>query len=138
MTDGNADDQPPTLPLRVCGGLLVLAATALVATVESFYVLLRMGTVRIPVSVALAVLCHPLLTWLMRAATGSRLAMLAPFAAWLAVLSPLGLRRAEADLVIPGNNWVTDALLYGGSLRFVGSIGVLMPPRRERTAGADG
>lgn len=134
----SAGEAPRTGLERLAGGLLVIVATAEVAVLESFYVLLRVGTVRLPVSVGVAVVCHPLLTWLMRAATGSPLSMLAPFVVWLAVVLPLGLRRADGDLIVTGNNWVATALLYGGSLLFVGSIGLLLPARPRAQLGSAG
>ncbi len=137
-----ADDPALSLLLRVAGGLLVLAATALVAIVESFYVPLRLGTVRLPVSLAIAVACHPLLVWLMRAATGHAWAMLTPFIGWLGLVTVLGMRRADGDLIITGDNWISTALLFGGSVLFVGAIGILFPnasargtPRPEGGAG---
>lgn len=126
-----AVDPSPSVTVRVAGGVLVLAATVLVALVESFYTPLRLGTVRIPVSVALAVLCHPLLIWWMRAATRNVPAIVAPFVVWLAVVLPLGAARAEADLIITGKNWVATTMLYGGALIFVGSIALLLPTRRS-------
>lgn len=132
-------DPPPGVAIRVAGGVLVLAATVLVALIESFYTPLRLGTVRLPVSVAIAIICHPLLIWWMRAATRNVPAMIAPFAVWLAVVLPLGAARAESDLIITGNNWVATTMLYGGALLFVGSVAVLLPPRpRSRRAASTG
>ena len=132
MTEPGAGGGPPALFSRVCGGSLVLAATVLVALVESFLVPLRVGTVRVPVSVALAVICHPLLSWLMRAATESRAATLGPFVVWLAVVLSLGRQRAEADLVLTSGNWVATILVFGGSLIFAVSLGLLLAaPRRS-------
>ena len=136
MSEPQAEEPSPTLLDRISGGVLVLAATALIAVLEAFYVALRLGSVRIPISVGIAVVCHPLLVWLMRAATGSTLAMLATFGVWLAVIVPLSFRRAEADLVITGDNWVSTVLMFGGSLLFVGSIGALLPARPRASASA--
>ncbi len=126
MTEPSAGGRPPALLARVAGGLLILAATLLVALVEAFYVPLRLGTVRLPVSAAIAVACHPALIWGMRAATMSNLAMCTPLALWLAVLLPLSLRRADGDLIITGDNWVATVLLFGGTLLFVGSLAMML------------
>ncbi len=129
MSESHGQKPVPGLFGRLCAVVLVLAATALVALLESFYVLLRLGTVRVPLSLALAVVFHPLLTWLMRIASASSVAMLSPFALWLVVVFVLGLGRADGDLIITGNNWVSTALLLGGSLVFVASIAILQPRR---------
>lgn len=121
--------QPRHIGDRLAAAALILLATVLIALVESFYVPLRVGTIRIPLSLGLAVVCHPVLIWLMRAGTGSILAMLATFGVWLAVILRLGLPRADGDLIITGNNWVSTALMFGGSLIFVGSIGLSLPRR---------
>lgn len=124
-----AADRPawPTAVERLGGGLLVAAASLLVTLVEGFLVALRVGTVRMPVSVAVALVCHPLLTVLMRAATRSKVAMIVPALIWAAVIWPLGVRRAEGDLVITGNNWVSIALLLVGATAFAMSLGLLLP-----------
>lgn len=124
-----AVDPPPTVLFQLAGVLLVLAATVLVAVVESFYTPLRLGTVRVPLSVGLAVVCHPFLIWWMRRVTRNVLAMIGPFVVWLAVVLPLGASRAESDLIITGKNWVATTMLYGGALLFVGSIALLLPAR---------
>ncbi len=127
---GSTTGGAPSAAARVFGALLVLAATVLVAVLESFLVVLRAGTVRIPLSVVLAALAHPILTWCMRQATASRLAMFGPFVTWAAVVLPLGSPRADGDLIITGNNWVSIAFLIVGVGAFTLSLGLLLPVRR--------
>lgn len=122
-----ADEPPPTLGERIFAGVLIAAATVLTSVLESFLVVLRVGDVRLPVSILLALGLNPLLVWLMARATGSRLALLAPPALWLAVVLLLGTRRPEGDVVITGNNWVATGFLLAGGFAFAITIGLLLP-----------
>ena len=126
--------------MALFGGLLIAVDTVAIAVLESFLVVLRIGTIRVPVSVVLALVMHPLLTWLIREVTGRRAAVFLPFAVWLAVVLPLSAARAEGDVIITGNNWVSIALLLGGAVAFAVSIGVLSPARRPAggSLGGDG
>lgn len=123
--------------VSVVGAVFVAIDTVLVALIESFLVVLRVGTVRVPVSVAVALVMHPVLTWLMREVTGRRGSVFLPFVLWLAVVLPLSLARAEGDVIITGNNWVSGALLFGGAIAFAVTIG-LLAPARSRPAGSLG
>ncbi|MGB9376642.1 MAG: hypothetical protein WCB04_03920 [Mycobacteriales bacterium] len=134
MSAPNVAGSPPGAVFRMSSAALLFGATALIAVIESFYVPLRVGTVRIPLSVGIALVCHPLLIRLMRAATGSLMAMLATFAIWLVIVVRFSIPRADGDLIITGNNWVATTVMFGGALLFVASIG-LMLPLRPRAAG---
>lgn len=111
------------------GGLLVLAATALVATAGAFLVGLRVGGQRLPISLLIAAVLHPVLIRLMRTATASRLAMLGPFLLWILLVLPLSARRREGDVVLAGNNWVATAYLIVGMGAFAITLGLLLPAR---------
>ncbi len=115
---------------KLAGALLVCVATAVISLVEVFLVVLRVGTTRAPVSFAMAVILHPLLTRWMRDATGSRRAALVPFVVWLAVVLPLGSSRSEGDLVLTGQ-WVSYAYLVVAMAAFAVAIGLLRPSGRS-------
>jgi len=126
----------PTVAGRLVGGLLVAAAALPVTLVECFLVPLRFGTIRVPLSIAVAVLLHPLLTVLMGEATRSRAAMFVPALTWGAVVYSFGSRRAEGDLILTGGNWVSVGLLVTGSLAYAITLGVRLPvgPAHEHRA----
>ncbi len=114
---------------RFGGGFLVAGATLPVALVEGFLASARIGTYRLPISIGIALVFHPVLTWLMRVATRNPVAMFVPALTWASVIWPLGARRAEGDLVITGNNWVSVGLLLAGAGAFAVSLGLLLPRR---------
>jgi len=122
--------EAPGLALRCVGGLVVALVTAVVSLVEVFWVVTRVGTLRLPVSIAIAVVAHPLLTRWMRGVTASRPAALVPFAVWIAVVLPFGSPRAEGDLVLTGE-WVSYAYLLLGTVAFIVAAVVLVQPRRR-------
>lgn len=126
-------DRAPTAIERLIGGALVALATLLVVLVECFLVGLRIGTVHLPVSIAIAVVLHPLLTMLMWQATRSKAAMLVPLAIWILVVWPLAAKRAEGDLIITGSSW-SLGLLALGSLAFAITLGLRLgaPPDQGR------
>lgn len=101
---------------------LVVVASALAAVVECFLVPFRVGTTLVPLSLVLVVGLSPFLCQLALIGTGSRLALALPPVVWLLVVIPLGTRRAEGDVVIPGGNWVSTALLLLGAATFAVSI----------------
>jgi len=119
----------PAPVTRVLGGVLVALAAGVVAIVEVFFVVLRIGTVRMPVSIILAVVLHPLLTRAMRDATGSRLAVVVPLAVWIAVVIPFSASRAEGDLILTGET-VSYAYLLIAMGAFIVAIFRLLPARR--------
>ncbi len=130
--EGAGESPRAALATRLVGGLLVAVATGVVAVVEVFLAVLRVGTVRAPVSIALAVVAHPLLTRWMRDTTDSRPAAVVPFAVWVAVVLPFGSTRAEGDLVLTGE-WVSYAFLVIAMASFAVALGVLVPRRgRDR------
>ncbi len=122
---------PPGTPGRLIGGFLVIAATALVAALETFLVGLRVGNLRLPVSLLIAAALHPLLTRLMRDATASRGAMVLPFLVWIVIVFPLGARRSEGDVILAGNNWISTVYLIVGVGAFAITLGLLLPARRR-------
>jgi hypothetical protein len=118
----------PAPVTRLLGGVLIALATAVVAVVEVFFVVLRFGTVRAPVSIVLAVILHPLLTRAMRDTTGSRLAVVVPLAVWIGVVVPFSASRAEGDLILTGET-VSYAYLLIAMGAFIVAIFRLLPPR---------
>ncbi|MEP6697269.1 MAG: hypothetical protein ABJA34_10365 [Pseudonocardiales bacterium] len=134
-----ADDRAPTAVERVSGAVLVTVATLLAVLLEGFLAELRVGTTHLPVSIAMAVLLHPLLTVLMGEVTRTKAAMFLPFLVWIVVVWPLGSQRAEGDLIIVGSNW-SLALLGAGALAFAGTLGLRLPvaPHVRGSLGGNG
>ena len=124
---------------RVIGAFLVGVATVLVTLAEGFLVGLRVGTVRVPVSIAGALVLHPLFTLLMRAATRSNVAMFGPAVIWALTVWPLTARRAEGDLIITGDGWNIGWLLSGAAA-FAVTLGLLLPsaPAARGSLGGNG
>jgi hypothetical protein len=127
--DPDGADARPAAAERLAGGFLVAGTTLVVVLVESFLVGLRVGGVRLPVSILIALSLHPLLTRLMLEVTRSRAAMFGPALTWALVVWLLGTHRAEGDLVITGDNWVATGLLLGGAAAFAVPLGLLLPSR---------
>lgn len=98
------------------GVLLVVVLAVLLCLWGAFLVPLRIGTVRLPVSLLIAGAGNLLL-----GRAGERLAglpgLLVPAAVWIVLAVLLGSRRTEGDLVVPGDV-VGTLFLAVGTLGF--------------------
>ncbi|GAA4207293.1 hypothetical protein [Actinocatenispora rupis] len=101
--------------LRIVGGVVAVWGGVLTALLEAFLVPLRIGGVRIPFSLLLAVVCNILLMLFARAATGNRFVALLPGIAWFVVTIVLSGQTAAGDTVLVGNDWMPIALLLVGA-----------------------
>lgn len=95
---------------------LLLALTVLLCLWSAFLVPLRIGTVRLPVSLLVAGVGNALL-----GRAGARLlgvpGIVVPAALWMGLAFLLGTRRTEGDLVVPGDV-VGTLFLAVGALGF--------------------
>lgn len=110
-------ERPPTRVEIGVGFALVLVLTVLLCVWAAFLVPLRVGAVRLPVSLLVAGLGNVLL-----GRAGGRLlgtpGVLVPGLLWLGLSFLLGTQRAEGDLVVPGDA-VGTLFLAVGTLGFV-------------------
>lgn len=97
-----ADEGAPSRAETGVGFALVLVLTVLLCLWAAFLVPLRIGTVRLPVSLLVAFLGNALL-----GRAGGRLlgppGVLVPGLVWLGLAFLLGSRRSEGDLVVVGD-----------------------------------
>jgi hypothetical protein len=124
-----AEPGPPT-PVEVGVGFgLVLVLTVLLCLWGAFLLPLRVGGVRVPVSLLVAGLGNAALGW-----AGGRLlgvpGVLVPGLVWLGMAVTLGTRRAEGDLVVTGD-LVGTLFLFVGALGFAIAYGVSSARPRE-------
>jgi len=112
--------------LRVAAGVLVAVAAAGLAVLECFLVPLRIGSVRFPICVLLAVAGNILLARLAARQTGSPRAGAVPPAVWLVTVVLLSLPRPEGDVVVEGS-------LTGLVFLFAGSVAGAYGAAREIT-----
>jgi hypothetical protein len=113
---------PPT-PVEIGVGFgLVVVLTVLLCVWAAFYVPLRLGTVRLPVSLLVAGVGNVLL-----GRAGGRLlgtpGVLVPGLLWLGLAVTLGSTRTEGDLVVPGDV-VGTLFLAVGALGFAVAYGM--------------
>lgn len=115
---------------------LVLVLTVLLCVWGAFLVPLRVGTVRVPVSLLIAGVGNLLL-----GRAGGRLlgaaGVLVPGAVWLGLAVLLGSRRPEGDLIIPGD-LVGTLFLAVGALGFAVAYGLSSAHREVRATPAAG
>jgi hypothetical protein len=122
------------IALRVLGGLVAIAGALVTAVIEVFLAPLRVGTVRLPVSLLLAVVGNLALVWFTHQATGRRGAVVLPALVWMAVMIPAAGRTDEGDLLLTGDNWVGLVTIFGGVVAFaVGAYRLIMPNARTRS-----
>ena len=132
------------------GGVLTLVVAVWLATVEVFWLPLRMGGVLLPISVVVAVVGNLLLPRLALRLSASRLVAALTGVAWLVVVVAAMIRRPEGDLLITGGGAtgvVNLAFLMLGVLAAAFAVGrALGGPRRpvspddapdRRPAGSD-
>ena len=116
------------------GGVLALVVAVWLATVEVFWLPLRMGGVLLPVSVVVAVVGNLLLPRLALRLSASRLVAALTGVAWLVVVVAAMIRRPEGDLLITGGGAtgvVNLAFLMLGVLAAAFAVGrALGGPRR--------
>lgn len=86
--------------MRMLGGGLVAVAATLLAVLECFFLLLRVGSIPVPLSIAVAVLANAGLPVLAYRVSGSRVAAVLPVAAWLAVVVLAAVPRPEGDVIV--------------------------------------
>lgn len=142
MSDRQRQDNQWTVPatpgqraldvtLRVLGGVVAVWGAVLTALLEAFLVPLRLGGIRIPLSLLLAVACTILLMLFARAATGNRFVALLPGVVWFVVTIVLSGQTSAGDTVLVGNDWMPMALLLVGAAAVtVGAFLVVVPRRR--------
>lgn len=126
-------EQPPSSLENWFGFALVLLLTVLLCLWAAFLVPLRVGGVRVPVSLLIALVGNVLL-----GRAGGRLlgapGVLVPGLLWLSLAYLLGTQRAGGDLVIPGD-LVGIAFLALGALGFAVAFGMTSARQAAATPG---
>lgn len=120
----------PEPALKIVGIVVIVLLGAMTALYEVLYSPLRAGTVRIPVSLVLAVVLNPLLALGAYWTTGRRLAALLPGLAWCIVFFAGASKTREGDLLLTDNNWVGLVTLLAGPIAF--AVAVFVPIMREQ------
>jgi hypothetical protein len=122
-------------PVIVAGGVVVAILAAVVSGVlEIFLTPLRAGDVvtiwrgdaigsgggpPIGLAILLAVVVNYAIGWFAVSTTGKRWALAPPWALWtLMMLFAAGVRTAEGDYLISGDDWVALVMILVGSLSF--------------------
>ncbi len=118
---GTAPESPPDPPLSpalaVLSVVVFTAVAILSAAVEVVLVPIRVGTVVVPVSVALAVLGNICVPVLSRRAVPITVAAVVPALAWVITVLFLSQARPEGDVLLVGSTplaYVTYALFGAG------------------------
>lgn len=129
-----SEAEDPATSLETWFGFgLVLLLTVLLCLWASFLVPLRVGTVRVPVSLLIAGVGNLLL-----GRAGGRLmglpGVLVPGLLWLGLVFLLGTQRRGGDLVIPGD-LVGTAFLAVGALGFAVAFGMTSARKAGATPG---
>jgi Family of unknown function (DUF6113) len=119
------------LTLRVLGALVAMAGGLVTAVLEVFLAPLRLGTVRLPLSLVLAVLGNLVLVWFTYRVTEKRAAIALPAVVWIVVMVLASGRTSEGDLLLTGDNWVGLLTILGGTIAFAGGAYRLIVPRRQ-------
>lgn len=132
--------------LKVVAGVIVTLLAVVFALLTAFLVPFRIGGVPVPLSFVAALVGNVLLIRYARYATDSRLSIIGPVVAWLAVMLVFGSRTAEGDLVLTGD-WRGLGTLFVGAVAFAiaGFLAVAPtpprlspPPAARRQAGGSG
>lgn len=119
---------------RVIGGVTATWAGILFAVLEVFLVPLRIGGVRAPVSLPLAILSNIGLILYARYVTSNRFVAILPGVGWFAVAVLFSSQTPAGDTVLVGNDWMPLTLLAVGSLSVVVGVFLAALPR-DRAAG---
>jgi hypothetical protein len=109
---------------RITLVVLVFDAVAL-ATVELFYLPLRVGATPLPITILLAAVTTP---WLVRSAAelgGPRLMAAVPLVVWLLAIGVLGVGGPGGDVLLAAD-WRSGLLLVGGTLPAAVALGRAM------------
>ena len=122
--------------MKIVGLVVATALGALFGIYEAFLAPLRLAdpSIRLPVSLVLAVVGNPALTWYAYAVSGRRLAALLPAGAWCVVWILAVGRTTEGDLLITDQNWVGLLTLFIGPIAFAAGIFVATLRRPEPKA----
>jgi hypothetical protein len=128
---GTAGSGRGDLALRVLGGVVAVAGALVTAVIEVFLAPLRVGTVRVPISLVLAVVGNLVLVWFTYRATGKRAAVALPALVWMVVMVRAAGRTAEGDLLLTGDNWVGLVTILGGTVAFAAGAYRLIVPSRQ-------
>jgi hypothetical protein len=122
---------PFGLVLRIAGGLVAVWGAVVAALLEAFLVPLRLGGVRVPICLLLAVVGNIALMRFAHAVTGNRFVALLPGLVWFAITIVLSSQTAAGDTVLVGGDWVPLALLLLGAASVaIGAYLVVVPRRR--------
>ncbi|WP_432985820.1 hypothetical protein [Dactylosporangium sp. CA-233914] len=108
--------------ITILGLFVATLLGAALALIEALYSPLRVGGVRVPVSLVMALVTNPLLAWFAYTTTRSRLAPLLPAAVWCVIWIMAADKTSEGDLIISQDNWVGLLTLIAGSVAF--AIGI--------------
>jgi hypothetical protein len=122
------------LGLRFAAGILATAFGALVALLTAFLVPLRFAGYAVPVAFVVALAGNIAVVWFARYATASRIGVLGPCVAWLAVMVVLSTRTAEGDLILPGDWRGIGVLFVGATGLAIAGFLAISPPRRPAPA----
>ena len=122
------EESPPGPPSRAlelvvrgAGVFIAVLAAVLTAALEIFLSPLRIGGVPVGVAVLVAVAANVAISWFAVATVGRRWALAPPWAVWtLIMFFAAGLRTAEGDYLISGEDWVALVTILVGSLTFAG------------------
>jgi hypothetical protein len=106
------------LVIAIAGGLIAVVAGFGAGVLEGFLIPLRIGGVRVPIAVVVAIVANIGIALWTRYVTGNKLAPLAPAVAWFAAIALLGTKSAAGDLVIIGDDWVALLTVFVGAIAF--------------------
>jgi hypothetical protein len=121
---------PLDLLLRIAGGLVAVWGAIVATLLEAFLVPLRLGGVRVPLCLVLAVAGNIALMRFARAVTGNRFVALLPGLVWFAVTIVLSVQTGAGDTVLVGGDWMPLALLlFGAASVAIGAYLVVVPRR---------
>jgi hypothetical protein len=105
--------------IKVFGVLISVVAALLSGFLEIFLTPLRAGGVPLGVSIPAAVIGNYAIAWFAYTTVGKRWAVAPPWVIWTALmLFAAGVRTAEGDYLISGDNWVALVMILIGSLTF--------------------
>jgi hypothetical protein len=122
------------LALRVLGALVAMSGAFVTAVFEVFLAPLRVGTVRLPLSLLLAVVGNLVLVWYTYRVTEKRAAVALPALVWIVVMVRASGRTTEGDLLLTGDNWVGLLTILGGTVAFAaGAYRLILPAKQLRS-----
>ena len=78
--------------------------------------MLRINTVRVPVSPLIAVAANLALSWFAFRATGKRWAVVLPAVVWVGLMVAAGRRTTEGDMLLTADNWVGQLTIFAGAV----------------------